>query len=228
MTREVQGVVLLLLGGTVLRITFGGQYLFYVKEGLRPGLLGAGAILVALGAWALWDAWRDDGHGHGHRGPRAAWLLLLPVLAVYVIAPPALGSFSAARATSNAGARAPDSAVDPLPPGDPVPLTLADYVTRSVWDRGRTLSGREVSLTGFVTPDPAGGWWLTRLGLTCCAADAVAYRVKVLGVADLPADTWVTVEGAWASGGGTEDPKAIPRLRVTSVNKVPEPANPYE
>lgn len=32
------------------------------------------------------------GHGYGHGEPSVAWLLLVPVLTVYLVPPPALGT----------------------------------------------------------------------------------------------------------------------------------------
>ena len=106
--------------------------------------------------------------------------------------------------------------------------TLSDYAARAVWDDGRTLEGRNVQLTGFVTPNPAGGWYLTRLQLTCCAADAIATKITPQGVKDLPANTWVTVVGQWVPGGGTNSDTAIPLIKVTKLTQVPQPSNPYE
>lgn len=256
MTREVQGVLLVLVGGAVLRISIGTTYLNYVKEGMRPYLIASGALLLLLGVLALIDAirqWRHrdaemagdvdghvgrhdghdgDGHGgahgaHAHGGPKAAWLLLLPVLAIFLIAPPALGAYTAARDTTNAAPPAQPKA-PPLPAGDPVDVYVSDYVSRAVWDDGLTLAGRVVQMTGFVTPDPAGGWWLTRLTLTCCAADAVTSKVKAMQVEDLPANTWVTVTGQWVAGGGTNSTSAIPLLQVQTLTTVAQPENPYE
>ena len=94
MRRDVQAVILILVGGAVLRISIGDTFLNYVKEGMRPWLLLSGGTLVVLGVLALIDVIRrarrgetaeepdphdpvdDDGHSHVH-GPRAAWLLLL-------------------------------------------------------------------------------------------------------------------------------------------------------
>ena len=105
---------------------------------------------------------------------------------------------------------------------------LSDYAARAVWDDGRTLAGRTVEMTGFVTPDPDGGWWLTRLQLACCAADAVATKIKPKDVPELPANTWVTVTGTWVPGGGTQRDDAIPFVSVSDLRKVPAPSNPYE
>jgi len=218
MRRDVQAIVLILVGGAVLRITIGDTFLNYVQEAMRPWLLLSGGILVVLGVLALIDVLRkgraadaeatphdephehDDGHGHGHGGPRAAWLLLLPVLAIFLIAPPALGAFAAAR----------------------------DVANSAVWDDGLTLIDRTVQMTGFVTPDPAGGWWISRMAVACCAADAIASKIKVLDAPDLPADTWVTITGRWVPGGGTKTDTAIPLVEVLTLEEVPQPRNPYE
>lgn len=249
MSRDVGSVLLVLLGATVLRITGDGTYLRYVKESLRPWLLASGAVLVLLGLLALLAVWRgvraeararrsgadvahpadqDDGHGHGAL-PRAAWLLVLPVAALLVVPPPALGAFTAERQSATTVAPAQAAKAPPLPPGDPVPLTLGDYASRAVWDDGRTLTGRTVAMTGFASAAPDGGWYLTRLALTCCAADATVTKIlPVGGEAHLPANTWVDVVGRWVPGGGTQSETAIPHLQVDSLNVVPAPANPYE
>lgn len=246
MRRDVQAVILILLGGAILRISVGDTFLNYVKESMRPWLLASGTILVVLGVLALIDVLRKgraaddeetphdephehdahDGHDHSH-GPRAAWLLLLPVMAIFLVAPPALGAYAAARDTTNA-IQPREAKAPPLPPGDPAQISVSDYVGRAVWDEGTSLEGRSVEMTGFVTPNPAGGWWLTRLALTCCAADAIASKVQVLDTPDLPANTWVTVTGTWVPGGGTKSDTAIPLLEVSDVTQVPQPTNPYE
>src|SRR5688572_7972459 len=104
MNRQAQAVVLLLVGGAILRASVTDLYLRYVKEGLRPFLIAAGVLLVAAAVATLWYELRprraghdhsDDGHGHAE--PRVAWLLVLPVFALLLVAPPALGSYAANR-----------------------------------------------------------------------------------------------------------------------------------
>jgi uncharacterized repeat protein (TIGR03943 family) len=249
MRKDVAAIILILIGGAVLRITIGGSYLNYVKEVMEPFLLASGGLLVLLGVLALLDVFRAsrvsaevvaadqqledelDGHVHGHdhsQGPRVAWLMLLPVLAIFLIAPPALGAFTAAREVNNTIAPPAEAKAPPLPAGDPVEVTLADYVGRAVWDDGLTLDGRIVEMTGFVTPDPAGGWWLTRMSMACCAADAIGTRIKVVDTPDLPANTWIVVTGSWVPGGGTQESDAIPLLRIESLQQIDQPRNPYE
>jgi uncharacterized repeat protein (TIGR03943 family) len=234
--RDVQSVLLVLVGGAVLRISLGGTYLRYVKEGLQPFLLAAGAVLVALGVLALVggrgrDPWHGAGEGPGHgpdHGPAVAWLLVLPVLAIFLVAPPALGSYAAARDANAIAAPTGESDFPPLPDGEPVRVSLMDYATRAVWDEGRTLAGRTVRLTGFVTPREGGNWYLTRIALTCCAADGLALKVDVRGAPDYPADTWVEVTGRWVPGGGVMNDEAIPRVEATDVVEVAQPRNPYD
>ncbi len=230
MRRDAQGAVLLLLGILLLRLTLGGSYVYYVKASMKPFLLLTAAVLLALAVWSLWQSWRrteehDDGHGHDGV-PRVAWLMVLPVMVVFLVSPRPLGAVTAARQLATAPVVAEPAELLPLPAGDPVDVPIADYITRAVWGQGQTLEGREVRLTGFVTPDPEGGWWVTRLGLACCAADALSFRARVLDAEDLPANSWVEVTGRWVPG-DSGDP-AIPLIEADDVERVPEPRNPYE
>jgi uncharacterized repeat protein (TIGR03943 family) len=256
--RDVQSVVLVLLGGALLRLELSGAYLNYVKSSLGRWLLVAGVVLVALGLWsAVRDVFRrdpahalaededglphevhdhpddtladadDDGHGHRPGGPRIAWLLLAPVLTIFLVAPPALGAFSASHNATSIP-QPPPSGLPPLPAGNPVPIAVSDYSVRAVWDSGKTLAGRTFSMVGFVTKAPGGGWYLTRLQISCCAADATPFKIKAMGAPDLPSGTWVHVVGRWVPGGGTMRDDAIPNVAVSTVTQVPQPANPYE
>jgi hypothetical protein len=162
--RDTGNVLLVLVGGAILRISVGDTFLRYVRGGLQIPLIIAGSVLILLGLASIWrenpgrrgrsavatadteelvgaQAGRtsghltgeavdaidpvDDGpaaggqvardehgrnehgygehgrdaHGHAH-GNRVAWLLLLPVFAIFLIAPPALGAYAADRATA--------------------------------------------------------------------------------------------------------------------------------
>jgi uncharacterized membrane protein YcgQ (UPF0703/DUF1980 family) len=83
-----------------------------------------------------------------------------------------------------------------------------------------------VRLTGFVAAGNGGpGFRLARYQIQCCAADAVAATVRVVGVSgDPPArDQWVTVIGTYQRSSG--DP---PQLLVSSLTVTPAPPDPYE
>jgi uncharacterized repeat protein (TIGR03943 family) len=244
--REVQAILLVLLGSAVLRISlFSDTYLRYVRAALRPYLIAAGVVVVALGVLAAVAVLRgspsDDPHGHGDahdhadahghshaHGPRIAWLLALPAVVILLVGPPALGSYTAQHA-GNTVAK-PDTATGfpPLPAGDPLPLKLSEFDVRAAWDTAKPLLGRRVSLLGFVTPKSGGGWYVTRMVISCCAADAVTYKAEVRGAPMPAAGSWVTVTGVWQPAGGAAASDAVPALNAARVASVPQPRDPYE
>ncbi|MEU5276102.1 TIGR03943 family protein [Streptomyces asoensis] len=255
MRRYGPAALLLLTGGAVLRITLlGDLYLRYVQAGLRPYLIVSGAALVLLGLVTAvlphHPATPDDdhapgedgdsgrtghegraGHSHGPAGPRVGWLLTLPALALLLFPPPALGSYSAGREAAQRAAQGVGT-FPALPAGDPVELTVSAFSSRAIYDSGRSLEGRTVRLTGFVTHGDDGTWYVTRLVVTCCAADATTGKVEVRDAADddvLPADTWVTVTGTWRPRGALGSDAAWPPvLDAVTVTRVAQPADPYE
>lgn len=261
MNRTVQDVLITLLGGVTLAVSIGHDYLAYVLPGFRPLLLGAGALLLLLGATGLlrgvperlyhrlggllYDSTRrrgphagareHDQHGHG---PGVAWLLLVPIAVLLVVAPPALGSFTAARQ-----AGPPATLVEAA--GEDAPLGIGandegeDYRTMPlmgylIWSQQPDLTpleGRTIRLEGFLTPREGGGWYVSRIIINCCAADAAPISVIIAG--DVPnglvADQWVEVIGQYTppvphpSQGWLE-----PALAAEEVNPIEEPAASYE
>jgi uncharacterized repeat protein (TIGR03943 family) len=256
-TRAAQNLLLITLGAVMLWLTVvTTEYVNYVKDGLRLPIAASGVALVLLGAAGLRKDWRPSpdhphaghggadeegdghhlgghgGHHHGGRGPRVAWLLCLPVLAVFLIAPPALGSFTASRASAR-------PQPPPAPSGegfsalsgpDPVRMTISEYAGRSSqYDFGGSadvLQGHTVSLIGFAMPGPWGGWTLTRLRIACCAADAVPMQAVVKGVPMPKKGSWVRVTGVWTpprKRGGN-----ITQITAQSVQPIDKPREPYE
>ncbi|WP_262703097.1 MULTISPECIES: TIGR03943 family putative permease subunit [Streptomyces] len=178
-----------------------------------------------------------EGHGHGHShagGPKVAWLLYVPALTILFLAPPALGSYTASRdeakapkAPSSSSGDSGDSLFPALPDTGVVPMTLNDFSSRAVWDTDGTLKGHIVRLTGFVTPGRHGTWYVSRLVISCCAADAQVRKVRVHGASAPPADAWVTVTGTWHPTGKVGTDGASPALDATAVRRVPAPKDPY-
>lgn len=240
MNRQAQAVVLLLLGGALLKASLGDLYLRYVKEGLRPFLIATGAVLVLTAIMTLWYDLRrradsgadaDEHAGHGHSGPPVGWLLLLPALGLLLVAPPALGSYTANQ-SGTALSAGESAAFPPLPPGDPVPITVLEYASRAVYDEGRSIGERRVRLTGFVMPSGNGEVFLARIVLSCCAADGRPIKVGMSGrpPTGLTADTWIEVVGGY-TGKATTDPvnhEKIPYLDVVEWHEVPPPKNQYD
>ncbi|WP_045739564.1 TIGR03943 family putative permease subunit [Actinoplanes rectilineatus] len=229
MNRQAQAVVLLLFGGAILKVSLTDLYLRYVKEGLRPLLIVAGAVLVAAAVMTLWYSWRNsDDH---HHEPRVGWLLILPVLGLLLVAPPALGSYTADRSGTlpigDAGSDYP-----PLPEGDPVAVGLLDYASRVVYDEGRSLAGRRLKLTGFVTTAENGAPMIARIVVSCCAADGRPIKVGLEGgpVIDAPAGAWVQITGVYSTTLG-KDPvnqADIAYLKVEQWQPVTPPKQQYE
>ncbi|MFJ3202442.1 TIGR03943 family putative permease subunit [Streptomyces sp. NPDC086989] len=249
-----QPLLLVLTGTGLLHTTVRSDvYLRYVKEGLRPYLIASGVLLVALGLAGLGAELvrrlrqlpddcaeeRDDqdhghehdhgyghDHGHGHGGAtHVAWLLAVPALTLMFVAPPALGSYTASR--DGAAARVEHSAYkDPLPDAPIAPLALEEFIGRSV-NGPETLRGRKVRLLGFVSagkgPD---SWYLNRLKLSCCAADARTLRVEVHGAEAPDDDSWVEVTGVWR-GDQVAAENPVPTMEVDAVKPVGQPLNPY-
>ncbi|MEV7094204.1 TIGR03943 family protein [Amycolatopsis sp. NPDC051045] len=238
MKRETQNILLILLGGALVKIAVNGDYLRYVKPAQQPWIIAGGAVMVLLGAVAIV---RDlvaartavpSGHdGHSHSA-RPAWLLLVPVLAVFLVAPPALGADSVIRTEARVPASAAAAnavAFPPLPAGNVVPLTVNEFVSRAGWDKGGTLDGRTVSLTGFVV-HTEGSTLLARLVISCCAADAFPVTVRLRGgEADhLASDAWIRVTGQVVPGTATKTNSYTPDFTPASVTTVPAPKDPYE
>ena len=287
MRRETQNILLILLGGALMKIALNGDYLRYVKPAQQPWIITGGAVMVLLGAVAIVrdvlasrsgraaEAHRaaepalasdevgssevveapvaagaavgsaddvtagapvesgphDEEHDHNH-STRPAWLLLLPVLAVFLVAPPALGADSVirteARAPSTAAA-ANAAAFPPLPEGAVVPLAVNEFVSRAGWDSAGTLNGRTVELTGFVV-HAEGRTLLARLVISCCAADAFPVTVHLKGpeAATFASDAWIRVRGQVVPGTATKNNSYTPDFTPDSVTAVSTPKDPYE
>ena len=234
MNRQAQAVILLLVGGAILRASVTDLYLRYVKEGLRPFLIAAGVLLVAAAAATLWyelrsrrEADHDDGHAHAE--PRVAWLLVLPVFALLLVAPPALGSYAANRAGT---ALQETSDFAPLAAGDPVAVSLIDYATRAVYDEGRSLAGRRVQIRGFVMVGDDGAPYLARMILSCCAADARPVKIGLDGAVPtgLAADSWLEVVGRYTARSTKDSVNdgVIPFLDVEEARPIAAPTNQYD
>jgi uncharacterized repeat protein (TIGR03943 family) len=254
MRKATQNLLLVLIGVALLRITISGEYLNYVRPAFRIMLIVAAAVMVLLGVIGFWietrdhdrrdhdsgdhdsDGQDDDGHEghHGARAPRTAWLLFLPILGIFLIAPPALGSFTASRATTRTAPAAPPPPHEgyaPLPDGPPIAMSISDYVGRAYAPqsgRPATLPGHQVVLTGFVMPGPGRAWYLTRMRIACCAADAIAMQVIVRGAPMPPKDAWVQVTGTWRPPAKTTTRTVFQPIIAASLRRVAKPHNTYE
>jgi uncharacterized repeat protein (TIGR03943 family) len=258
--REVQAAVILVVGVVLGRLALSDALLAYVKASLRLPLLLAAAVLLMLGILSLVrdredvlaeapldaSAWPDTGpvaggagdggHHHDHAtAPRVGWLVLVPVLALLLIAPPALGSYAAARGGANRVAE-PSSALSPLPAAvdGAVPLTLGDAVVRALYEPEGPMRGTPVRLVGFVTEgEGSAGVLLSRFAVSCCAADANVRQVLLAGGGlEHDEDAWLEVVARF--DGNVRDPDGeggatgIPVFEVLAERTIEPPRSPYE
>ncbi|GAA3776002.1 TIGR03943 family protein [Streptomyces coacervatus] len=235
MKRRAQVLLLVLTGlGLLHAALFSDLYLRYVKEGLRPLLIASGVLLLLLGVAAAAPDRADpeaDGHAHAHghdhsTAPRIAWLLFLPALSLLLYAPPALGAYTASHANNKAVTK--EQRFDPLPATVPLPMTLSDFTARVQQDREQAIRGRSISMTGFATPaGQGGGWYLTRIIFTCCAADSQSVKVRMYGTPAPPANTWVAVTGTWHPRGTLGTKSATAALDIHHTERISPPVNAY-
>jgi uncharacterized repeat protein (TIGR03943 family) len=222
----------MLVGAVVLRLTFTDTYRRYVQPAMGKWLLVAGVALILLGLVTLINALRnvepEEAHGHDHEHSHrvgVGWLLLAPIAALLLVAPPTLGAYGVRRA-GTITVKPGKAFFKPLKTKDaPVQMTLLEYIERSLEHNGASFHGVPVKLTGFVAGSEAGSFRLARYQIACCAADATPVVMDVVGTSGTPPsdDQWVTVTGTFRPGGGE-----LPRLAATSIVEIPAPEDPYE
>lgn len=233
MRRETQNILLILLGGALLKLSFTDMYLRYVKAGLQPLLIAAGATMILLAGLAIVRDLRgakevhDD---HEHKSSRSPWMLLLPVLAVFLISPPALGADTVNRSDRNAAQEAKSAnGFAALPEGAIIPLSLGEFVTRTAWDDSGSLDNRVVKLTGFVVRKND-STYVARLAISCCAADASPIKVRMTGAGfdAMPTDQWVEVTGKVVPKSATKETAYVPTFTVAEIAPIATPVDTYE
>lgn len=240
------GTISIVAGAVLLRLTLTGTYARYVRPGMGPWLAIAGLLVIGLGMVTLvralrrgrgpgpvGGAGRRRAHGEGlggdgeTHGEGMGWLLLAPIAALLLVAPPTLGSYGVDRGAT-VDVRSGGRVFDPVDTsGGPVPMSLFEFSQRAIDRSGESLDGATVELTGFVAADDGQrrGFRLARYQIACCAADATPVVVRVTGIhgAKPSRDTWVTVVGSLH----VKDTE-VPELAATSVVEIAPPGDPYE
>jgi uncharacterized repeat protein (TIGR03943 family) len=151
--------------------------------------------------------------------------LMVPIVAVIAVPQAELGAQAVSRKATGAGATA---LIAPLQRDEGRPPNFIDvhYANDSA-ESARALGigeGTELDLLGFVSEpsNDAGEFTLTRFYVSCCAADAIPYSVKVTGDGtDYAGDVWLRVRGSLEYDGEEY------RLAAESVEEVEEPDNQY-
>jgi uncharacterized repeat protein (TIGR03943 family) len=153
-------------------------------------------------------------------------------IAMLLIAPPATLSTTIAgqRDVAESSARIGSSSAQNLVGADTSAFTVKDWAVLLSSGDPAAITGKAVSITGFVidTTD-ADVFFVARYLISCCAVDAQPVGVPVYAPgwqALAPVGTWVDVTGVISSA---PDASIAPDLVVlpTSVMVIPEPGNPY-
>lgn len=255
MSKQSQGLTLFMIGLTHVAAVIMGLHTRYVKPSFGYALVVTGVALVVLGAMMIFEHAQDenqeakhnhdhgdnhDDHDHDHHdceeehadSSRAGWALFAPVITFALILPPALGAAAVER-QAGTGRKAPETTqkgqeLEPLPEGDPVELPINLFWRHVFTDEAKTLKDRRVKMIGFAMPEEGKEtWFLARLSLSCCAADAFAYTVQIKGQPAPTKDQWVEVTGVLDKDIPAEDDPRPPVLVAESVSKVDAPAVPY-
>lgn len=238
MSREAENALLLLVGISTAMITAGGAYTRYVKASLLPWLTVTAVILIGLALVSMVADMRrgsgpDDDHAHAdhaHRGS-VAWLLLVPVVVLIFITPPALRAAAAAPKVTEVSTEVLRRPFPPLPDGPAPEVSLPEVMIRAAQDTAGTLNDRLITVIGFTLPTPD-GVDLGRVMIICCAADAQLARIHLSGPAaaelrNYPEETWLKVEGTVVPGKADGDSTSKPTLHVESATRIEAPANAY-
>lgn len=241
MSRETENTLLLLVGIATAMITATGVYTRYVKPSLLPWLVLTAALLIGLALVSIAADIRrgsasESGHDHGdsdghvHRGS-IAWLLLVPIIVLIFVTPPALRPQAAApkvTAVSTDVLRRPFPA---LPAGRAPEVSVPEVMIRAAQDTAGTLDDRLITVVGFTLPT-TDGVDLGRVMIICCAADAQLARIHLDGpqaaeLAGYPEQTWLRVEGIVVPGAADGDSTSIPTMDVKAATRIEAPANVY-
>jgi uncharacterized repeat protein (TIGR03943 family) len=241
MSREAENTVLLLVGISIAMITVSGAFTRYVKPGLLPWLIASAVVLIGLALAAIIgdirrggprtsDAAGDQDHEHSHR-TGITWLLVVAVLVLMFVAPPALRPSAAATSVTSVSNDVLNRAFPPLPAGPSPEVSLPEVLMREAHDSTGSLTNRSITVTGFVLNE-AQGVDLGRIVIICCAADAQLARIHLRGpaaaaAAGLPDNTWLRVQGQVISAPRQPNSPAIPTLQATAVTRIGAPPNPY-
>jgi uncharacterized repeat protein (TIGR03943 family) len=182
----------------------------------------AGIVLIVAGVLTAWPRPNEEAHEHM---PKAAWLLVAPVLAMLAFTPGPLGADAAS--TSSVVNFEPAHDYGPLPRnhGKPVNLSLADFWERVRFDPGHSVRGVDVRVVAFAVVDDTPNR-LGRYLIACCAADAQLLSVDVI--------TWPggpPKQGQWLSAvirqHGPANHDGTVTVDVLSVQPTDQPDDPY-
>jgi uncharacterized repeat protein (TIGR03943 family) len=222
-SRIARGLALGAWGAFFVYLLVSGRSTTYIGP-KTAWVVTVGALLLPLIALAHLAGARGHKRAPSNRELGGLTLLVAPIILAIMVPAPSLGALAVA---NKRGRNAP------APQGAPVDGRIRLYEIAWAGESAKYASnnaikaGQTVDFTGFVSKRAANGgpMEVSRFFVTCCAADAVAYSVKVKlpdGATALAADTWVRVQGTLAGRPGSSLTVA-----ARTVDEIEQPANPY-
>jgi uncharacterized repeat protein (TIGR03943 family) len=222
-TRIVRGLALATWGGFFVYLHISGRASTYVGP-KTTWVVTLGAITLPLVALAyLWGA-RSHPRTASMRELGANSLLIAPILLALMVPAPSLGAL----AVKNKRTKNPPAPIDAPSDGKIRLYEIAWAADSSKYAAANNITtGTPVDFVGFVSRNNLGGGQmeLSRFFVSCCAADATAYSLKITPPAGSPAfpvDTWVRIRGTLAGR-----PGYTLKVAATDAEKVGTPSNPY-
>jgi uncharacterized repeat protein (TIGR03943 family) len=222
-TRIIRGLALAIWGGFFVYLWVSGRATTYIGP-KTSWVVTLGAITLPIVAIAyLWGA-RSHPRTPSVRELGANSLLIAPILLALMVPAPSLGAL----AVKNKRTKNPPAPIDAPVDGE-IRLYEIAWAADSAKYAGANdiTTGMPVDFVGFVSRNKLGGGQieLSRFFVSCCAADATAYSLKITppaGSPTFPVDTWVRVRGKLAGR-----PGYTLTIAATDVDKVGTPSNPY-
>ncbi|MDA0163254.1 TIGR03943 family protein [Solirubrobacter ginsenosidimutans] len=222
-TRVVRGLALATWGAFFAYLWISGRATTYIGP-KTAWVVTLGALTLPLVAVAyLWGA-RSHPRAASAREVGANGLLIAPILLALMVPAPSLGAL----AVKNKRTKNPPAPIDAPVDGEIRLYEIAWAADSAKYAAANDLAtGKAVDFVGFVSRDklPGGQLELSRFFVSCCAADATAYSVKITppaGEPPTPVDAWVRVRGTLAG-----QPGSTLSVAATALDKVSEPSNPY-
>lgn len=214
------------LGVGLVRAGWSGDYQAWVNMH-KVTIFGVAGVVIVLGVLTLRrtstacsaDGGCCGGHGEQRITP---WALVLIVAVIAGLTPAALspGSVRVANAAVATTSGAPSSW--PALPGGVPELSLREVVARSATPADGRIQGHKVRLVGQLHSNGQ-TMMLSRVSVTCCAADARSYSVELHDplskLSGVEAGDWVTTTVTLLPGSGTKDRAWIPRVAIADVEK---------
>jgi uncharacterized repeat protein (TIGR03943 family) len=216
-SRIARALALLAWGAFFVYLKASGRATTYIGP-KTAWVVTVGAVLLPLIGLAYLLGARARARTPTNRELGGLGLLIAPLLFAIMVPAPSLGALAVANKSKG---QVPQAA----PADGRIRLYEIAWATESARyaKNADIAAGQQVDFTAFVSkPAPLE---LSRFFVTCCAADAVAYTIKIKPPAGTPKftdDTWVRVRGTL-----TGTPGRTFSVAATSIAEVEKPINPY-